>query len=44
MITLLRKYQKVHQTLAEAMAAGQSVGSCILLIESELASIPDSEL
>ncbi|KAK9869040.1 hypothetical protein WJX84_005555 [Apatococcus fuscideae] len=43
-ITLLRKYKEVHQKLAEAMASGKSVGSCILLIESELASIPDNEL
>ena len=43
-ITLLRKYKGVHQKLADAMAAGESVGSCILLIESELASVPDGEL
>lgn len=43
-ITLLRKYKAVHQKLADAMAAGESVGTCILLIESELASIPDADL
>ncbi|KAK9840372.1 hypothetical protein WJX74_008554 [Apatococcus lobatus] len=43
-ITLLRKYRAVHQKLADAMASGKSVGNCIVLVESELASIPDGEL
>lgn len=31
--TLLRRYSDTHSKLARAMAAGQSVGSCIAVIE-----------
>lgn len=31
--TLLRRYSNTHSLLARAMAAGESVGSCIAVIE-----------
>lgn len=33
--TLLRRYKQTHEKLAQAMAAGQSVASCIGIIEEE---------
>ena len=40
-ISLLRRHQGVHEKLAEAMASGQTVGSCVTLIESELQGCDD---
>ena len=36
--TLLRRHSGIHKELAKAMAEGQSVGDCILLIERNIAS------
>ena len=37
LVTLLRRHRRVHARLAEAMAAGRSVGECIAVIEAGLA-------
>ena len=40
-ISLLRRHQGVHDTLADAMASGQTVGSCVNLIERGLRTCED---
>jgi hypothetical protein len=40
-VTLLRRHERVHDELAEAMQRGASVGECIAVIESQLASSQD---
>ncbi|KAI3436155.1 hypothetical protein D9Q98_002212 [Chlorella vulgaris] len=40
-VTLLRRHARVHDELAEAMQRGASVGECIAVIESQLASSQD---
>ena len=40
-ISLLRRHQGIHDKLAEAMAGGRSVGSCVTMIETELLACDD---
>lgn len=40
-VTLLRRHERVHDALADAMQQGASVGECIAVIERQLAGAAD---
>ena len=40
-VTLLRRHQRAHDALADAMARGASVAECIAVIEQQLAGSED---